>query len=75
MKKRPTMRVLVEFEPPAGVSFAEVRDFIIDWLESGGGNRHPNDPLFYSLRNVRVSKPIAPWRDPKARSSAKVVKL
>lgn len=77
MKRRPKMRVLVEFDPPAGASFADIRDFITDWLESGGGNRHPNDPLFHSLSNVRVSKPIAAWRDPKrkAQSPAKLVNL
>jgi hypothetical protein len=77
MKRRPKMKVLLEFDPPTGASFADIRDFITDWLESGGGNRHPNDPLFHSLSNVRVSKPIAPWRDPtrKAQPPAKIVKL
>jgi len=72
---RKKMAVLLEFVPPAGVTFPEIRDFIVEWLESGGGSRHPDDPLFHSLGEVRVSKPITAWRDPaqKPRKPFKVV--
>lgn len=56
--------VLISFKKPAGVSAVELRNFIILALETSGGCRHPDDPLFNSLRDVRVSKPITPWRDP-----------
>jgi hypothetical protein len=71
--KRHKMRLMIEFDPPAGTSFPEIRDFIIDWLESGGGNRHPNDPLFHSLANVKVSKPIATWRDPSRKPKSNII--
>lgn len=58
------MKVLIEFDPPAGADFADIRDFIVTELECGGGNRHPADPLFHSLGDVHVSKPITAWRDP-----------
>lgn len=58
------MMVLLEFDRPKNVPFADIRDFIIEWLEGGGGCRHPDDPLFDSLPNVKVSKPIASWREP-----------
>ena len=58
------MRVMISFEAPPDAAFADIREFITEWLESGGGNRHPDDPLFHSLRNVKVSKPVVPWRDP-----------
>jgi hypothetical protein len=68
------MKVMLEFDPPTGADFAEIREFIVDWLESGGGNRHPSDPLFHSLQNVHVSKPITAWRDPK-RKKTNLVKI
>jgi hypothetical protein len=63
---------MIEFEVPPRVSFGELRDFIITELESGGGNRHSSDPLFHSLENVHVSKPIVPWRDPSKKRLAKI---
>ena len=66
------IQLMIEFEVPPRVSFAELRDFIITELESGGGNRHPSDPLFHSLENVHVSKPIVPWRDPAKKRLAKI---
>lgn len=57
-------QILIAFERPRGVSDKELRDFIIDALESAGGCRSDDDHLFNSLGNVRVSKPIIPWREP-----------
>lgn len=70
--KRRTMRVMVEFEPPSGADVPDIREFITDWLEGGGGNRHPSDPLFHSLQNVRVSKPITAWRNPARKKTSKI---
>ena len=64
MTKRRSIRLLLEFDAPAGVPFSDIRDFITTALEADGGSRHPNDPLFESLANVRVSKPITAWREP-----------
>jgi hypothetical protein len=71
------LALLIEFTAPRGATFADIRDFIVRELESGGGNRHPSDPLFYSLADVKVSKPIVPWRDPAqpAKKPLKVVKF
>jgi hypothetical protein len=70
--KRKTMRILIEFDPPVGADFADIRDFITTELECSGGNRHPDDPLFHSLQNVHVSKPITAWRDPAKQKSRKL---
>jgi hypothetical protein len=71
------MRLMIEFEAPCGAEFSDIREFIVEWLESGGGNRDPHDPLFHSLGDVRVSKPIVAWRDPakKEKPKLKVVDL
>lgn len=63
-RARKSMCILLEFAPPWGATFAEIREFITSELECAGGNRHPSDPLFESLDKVKVSKPIALWRDP-----------
>lgn len=62
-RKTPTTLV-ISFKKPAGVQHAELRQFIIEALEIFGGARHPDDPLFHSLKDVRVSKPVVPWREP-----------
>lgn len=51
--KRHIMRV--SFELNANVSLNELKDFIANALETMGGCRHPDDPLFGSLEKVRVS--------------------
>lgn len=71
MKSR-KISVMLEFELPARVEFGVVRDYIITELECSGGNRHPSDPLFHSLQNVHVSKPITAWRDPAKKKSSPV---
>lgn len=45
----------VSFELNETVPFSQVRQFIIHALESWGGQFHPDDPLFGSLEDVRVS--------------------
>ena len=40
--------VTVSFDVPCDVDLADVKEFIIDQLESGGGCRPPNDPLFHA---------------------------
>lgn len=54
---RPGVRyqMKVSFEVPHNVTLAEVKDFMEDWLQSGGGCRHPNDPLFDSLQDVKIT--------------------
>lgn len=71
------MSILIKFIPPKGASFKDIRDFICIELESAGGNRHPDDPLFHSLSDVHVSKPITAWREPlrKNDNKQKIVKL
>ena len=48
-----TMRV--SFTVPHSVTIGEVKDFIEDWLQGGGGCRHPDDPLFDSLQDVKTA--------------------
>lgn len=50
----PRLKTSIEFDAPAGASMGEIRDFIEDWLSSGGGCRHPNDPLLNSLSDIKV---------------------
>lgn len=71
MKTR-KMRLMIEFDAPCGAGFSDIREFITSWLESGGGERRPDDPLFHSLGNVHVSKPITPWRSPERKMSRQV---
>lgn len=52
----------LEFEVNESVEFSYVREFIIDALETWGGQKHPNDELFGSLEKVKVKrfKPLTP---------------
>lgn len=50
MSKLGTRVYRLEFKKPRGASDADVREFIIAALETWGGQRHPSDPLFHSLR-------------------------
>lgn len=47
-------KVEIEFEAPSSVLRTEMREFIIEALECWGGQRHPDDHLFGSLKNVKV---------------------
>lgn len=46
--------MIITYEAPTGVTKAEVENFVISELQSAGGCRHPEDPLFESLSNVKV---------------------
>jgi len=45
----------ISFDVPDTVTRAELRAFIVAALETWGGQRHPDDHLFYSLGNVKVT--------------------
>jgi len=57
MTLRPGKRYImrVSFEVPRSVTLGEVKDFVEDWLQGGGGCRHPDDPLFDSLQDVKIT--------------------
>lgn len=44
------MLIKIEFTKPTGASVEAVAEFVIDALSSWGGQFHPEDPLFHSLR-------------------------
>jgi hypothetical protein len=48
--------ITVRCKTPLGVSDEDIAEFIINALESDGGSRHPDDPLFGSLsvHNVEI---------------------
>lgn len=50
----PRMYVELDFDAPASVTRAELRDYIITELRAAGGLRDPIDPLFGGLRVVSV---------------------
>lgn len=41
---------MIQAEIPEGVTAAEAKDFAQDALETWGGQRHPDDPLFHSMK-------------------------
>lgn len=43
-------RISIEYKLPQGSNKDDVAQFVIDALESWGGQFHPEDPLFGSLR-------------------------
>jgi len=49
----------ISFDVPDTVTRAELRAFIVAALETWGGQRHPDDHLFYSLGNVKVTFAVA----------------
>jgi hypothetical protein len=49
------IRAIVLFDLPGICNPHEVADFITDALETWGGQRHPEDPLFNSLSVKKVS--------------------
>jgi hypothetical protein len=42
--------IKIEYDMPEGTNRDEIADFVVDALESWGGQFHPDDPLFESLR-------------------------
>ena len=59
--------ITLRCKTPPGVSDDEIADFITDWLETGGGCRHPDDPLFDSLSvySVKIRNKLYVNPDPK----------
>lgn len=47
-------RVEIEFTVPASVSNPELREYLIEAIESSGGSRDPYDHLFRSIDVQRV---------------------
>jgi hypothetical protein len=45
-----TATLTVKFDMPPGVNNEDLAAFVIDALSSWGGQFHPEDPLFHSLR-------------------------
>lgn len=43
-------KITIEYALPEGSNRDDVADFVVDAIESWGGQRHPDDPLFGSLR-------------------------
>lgn len=40
----------ISYDMPKGTNRDDIADFVIDAIETWGGQRHPDDPLFTSLR-------------------------
>ena len=44
------MQIRIEIDQPPGTNRDDIAEFVIDALSSWGGQFHPDDPLFESLR-------------------------
>jgi len=44
------MQIKIEIDAPPGTDRDSIAEFVIDALSSWGGQFHPEDPLFGSLR-------------------------
>ncbi len=44
------MQIKIEINPPPDTNRDDIAQFVIDALSSWGGQFHPDDPLFDSLR-------------------------
>jgi hypothetical protein len=60
-----TSKLVVKFDMPKDVTNEDLAAFVIDALSSWGGQFHPDDPLFHSLRGrihhvVVRGKPFIP---------------
>lgn len=44
------MQIRIEFDKPVGTTREDIAEFVMDALSSWGGQFHPEDPLFESLR-------------------------
>lgn len=51
MKK---MMVILTYEMPEGANKPDVEHFITSELQHAGGCKHPEDPLFNSLKDVKI---------------------
>jgi len=48
------MTVTIEFLVPDDALDENVEGFLTEELSSGGGCRHPTDPLFKSFQNLKI---------------------
>lgn len=46
--------MIITYDAPEGSTKAEVEHYVISELQCSGGCRHPEDPLFESLKNVKI---------------------
>ena len=51
------MQIKIEIDNPPGTNRDDIADFVIGALSSYGGQFHPDDPLFSSLRG-RMKKVV-----------------
>jgi hypothetical protein len=51
------MQIKIEIDAPPGTNRDDIAEFVIDALSCWGGQFHPNDPLFNSLRG-RMKKVV-----------------
>ena len=51
------MQIKIEVDAPLGTNRDDIAQFVIDALSSWGGQFHPDDPLFNSLRG-RMKKVV-----------------
>ena len=59
--------ITLRCKTPPDVPDEDIAGFIIDWLETGGGCRHPDDPLFDSLSvySVKIRNKVYTNPEPK----------
>lgn len=43
-------QIIINYEMPEGATRDDIAEFVLDALQTWGGQRHPDDPLFGSLR-------------------------
>lgn len=48
------MIATIAFDVPSSVSRSELREYLKDAIESWGGQRHPYDHLFNTIKNTTV---------------------
>jgi hypothetical protein len=46
--------IIITYDAPEGSTKADVEYYIVSELQSSGGCRHPEDPLFDSLKDVKI---------------------
>lgn len=51
MKK---MMIILTYEMPEGATKPEVEAYVVSELQSAGGCRDPEDPLFNSLKDIKL---------------------
>lgn len=49
-----TKRIIFIADVPDDVDEDDLKAFVVEWMENGGGCRHPEDTLFSSLGDVKV---------------------